>query len=1117
MGPCPAICENAGNTTEVGKAVERDSSMLLPPAHDSAQITLGADAPAEPVLSTLAERGTLGRYHILGVLGMGGMGAVYRAFDPELARIVALKVMRLSTARAHSENIKSALRTRMLREARGLAKLSHPNIVAIYDIGTTEGGDPFLAMEYLPGEDLKEHFDSLPIRRRKWRTTLGLFLDAGAGLAAAHHAGFVHRDFKPANCMLANDGVVRVLDFGLVSDLTEARKNDVASSTLPAAAQEADGIRNASVARGDNDRALVEGGTDGLTRAGTILGTPRYMAPEQAMGLPATARTDVFSFCLSCYECLTGDHPFDQTTSELRLKSIANPHFRWPVAIPHDLRRLIERGMDFDPMSRPASLAEWLDEAAAIEARRSRKSRVFGLGGATLATAAFAAAFAIRSGKPTKLTIECAKPISAIHDLWNPASQEMLRDRFRRADSSLGEQSWNSTQAILQRFVEAWSRARRVQCFASHPEQATSSNADERSDFVALTPADAELAKLCLDQRWASFDAVLAGWRDVHAEDVRGAVRVASYLHDPRMCLDPHEVRAATPLPEDPRARIAVQEMRTQLARAGVLLEQLRPQEASALLDAIDVALQSQPDPATRADYLATRARHDRLLHGDGILTLDLVERSMFAAVAAGHWRTAAQNRMRSLFTRMYLLGNRDIDVDSELRQVESWIDASGGAAPNLLAQLARTRGIYVAAVQGHPNLALPHFQASLRHSQSTGANPFLLASALEDLAFTERQVHRNDQALAHAHRSALALESLYGKEHPELVKIRAMIGELVLERGDFNEGLNEIASGVRGCLRMGAGFQACPGGVLQLALASEQTGHLAQATQLLTALVELGIPPEAMDRPGDTPPTAVLARILAARGEWTSALQLAEQGGDQTRSKQSRVAAQMVKATLWMKAGHADVAERIWERTKTEMPDYLGPAHALVRSLRIQMLDQQHNLDALIREFDSRSADPDELILWATGELPALQIIRAHMLLALGDSDQASSFVEHSLAARRRSAPNLHFEDVEGFGKIRLRLGQPYLLLEEIDAARKAFDPNEVLESRLAGLDFLEAQARWMSDESAQGRARARWYAAKALASYRTWGTGSDRNIRDIEAWLAGHPLRPARHKRRN
>jgi len=278
----------------------------------------------------------LGRYVVTGCVGAGGMGVVYSAWDPDLDRRVALKVLRPELS------IESGSRARLLREARAMAQLSHPNVVPIYDVGVVED-HVFIAMELVEGVTLRNKLD----RTTPWRTVVNTYLQAARGLAAAHAAGLVHRDFKPDNVLFGNDGRIRVVDFGLVSlepiEMSPPISSEVMRSGL---------------------------GPHVETTVGSVLGTPAYMAPEAMRGELTDARADQFSFCVALFQGLYGVYPHSGATLAERVDQITIGAIARPVgsAVPERVYRVLVRGLSARPGDRYRSmeaLANALEHAIA--------------------------------------------------------------------------------------------------------------------------------------------------------------------------------------------------------------------------------------------------------------------------------------------------------------------------------------------------------------------------------------------------------------------------------------------------------------------------------------------------------------------------------------------------------------------------------------------------------------------------------------------------------------------------------------------------------------------------------------------------------------------------------
>lgn len=347
---------------------KRVAAMLFGPDEDDDDES-GDAPPTETKNSREPEISQIHRYEVRKLIGSGAMGRVFEAYDPKLARPLAIKVLHPG----YSDEAKA--RARIVREAQSLARLSHPNVIQVYDVGDSEVGF-FIAMEWVWGDTLRKVVkESKP---EQWRTIMQHFLDAGEGLAAAHNANLVHRDFKPENVIVGHDCRVRVLDFGLARP---SGPGSIPRAEIEAAQQSLSGERKQM----------------GLTQTGAMIGTPIYMAPELYMGGTADAKSDQFAYCVALFDALYRQRPFDGNNVESYAKAVvagelcappANPELRCPES----LLAIIQKGLSVEPKERYATMADLLKalrEAIAlpVPAQRRRRRNFAVLLGACLLTA----------------------------------------------------------------------------------------------------------------------------------------------------------------------------------------------------------------------------------------------------------------------------------------------------------------------------------------------------------------------------------------------------------------------------------------------------------------------------------------------------------------------------------------------------------------------------------------------------------------------------------------------------------------------------------------------------------------------------------------------------------
>jgi len=334
----------------------------------------------------------IGRFVVLDVLGSGGMGIVYSARDPDLDRKIALKLLHATV-----DDPRGDVRTRLLREAQAMARIDHPNVIKVHEVGTHADG-VYVAMEYAKAGTLRSWLQHKP---RAQREVVGVFVQAGRGLAAAHSVGLVHRDFKPDNVLMMTHDTAKVSDFGLVVEQDDqevarggAAPTEVTSPATPLSVK--------------------------LTRTGAVMGTPMYMAPEQFKGEIATARTDQFSFCVALCEALHGQRPFSGSTfEELAANVMEGRVMARPAAAPPWLWRIIARGLARDPAARFPSMDALLAELARDRTRRRR--RLLAGVGAAAAIASASVIVAMRDSHPPQV----AMVVRAIRNITNePGCEE---------------------------------------------------------------------------------------------------------------------------------------------------------------------------------------------------------------------------------------------------------------------------------------------------------------------------------------------------------------------------------------------------------------------------------------------------------------------------------------------------------------------------------------------------------------------------------------------------------------------------------------------------------------------------------------------------------------------
>jgi tetratricopeptide (TPR) repeat protein/predicted Ser/Thr protein kinase len=555
--------------------VARRSGSVSPQQAPTARPPLSVAAKPSIAVGTV-----VGRFVVLELLGAGGMGEVYAAYDPNLERKVAIKFLRPEFLGRGRQEVAAE---RMRREARLVAKLSHPNVVTVYEIDLFEGR-LFIAMEYVDGQNVAEWLKAEP---RGTRDVVRVFLAAGAGLAAAHAAGVIHRDFKPHNVMLTKGGEVRVMDFGLAQLDVES---DAASDPSPPPTATADGAPPAPESSAERESRL--------TRTGALLGTPAYMAPEQLAGLKATARSDQYSFCVALHEGLFGRRPGDSISTRSRVTAKAQPIATAQPAgsVPRWIRRALKRGLAVDPGARYRSMDDLLADLRADKARRRRLALALVAGVALVGGGAWAAvqeqtARQVRRCRANAATAAGVWPFeAATAGAIPPGPPTAMWGAFQRSGVADAAEIFGRVSRTLSTYLDQWARQATDAC------EATQVRHEQSRDELALRTA-------CLDEHLSEARALIDTLVRADARVVTRATDAALALPDLGRCGNIVLLRAMEP-PQGAAKQAAVARLRRRMTEMK-LLEQTGHFEAIAPeIETLGREIRAVDYPPLLADFL---------------------------------------------------------------------------------------------------------------------------------------------------------------------------------------------------------------------------------------------------------------------------------------------------------------------------------------------------------------------------------------------------------------------------------------------------------------------------------------------------------------------------------
>lgn len=705
--------------------------------------TLGDDIAAHPVLQAQkrelmasmfgarTEPRRMGRYVLGEVLGTGGMGVVHAAHDEQLRRNVALKVLRGRTD--------PTLRQRLIREARTMARVTHPGVVRIYDVGEHDG-QTFIAMELVEGITVRTWLEH---EQRPWRSVLSVFTAAARGLAAVHAAGLVHRDFKPDNAMLTDDGRVLVMDFGVAR-----------TETLGAP--------------GEGPEASAS--SLELTVTGAWVGTPAYMSPEQLRGDAIDARSDQYNFCVALWEGLYGQRPFSGDTLSDLARAIERGAVDPPPShseVPRWLHQAVARGLACDPDRRWPSMGALLDRLASDPAHERRK-RWAALG--VIAVLGSSLWGVLATAPPEDQA--CADMQAPLVGVWDRSRRAEVQAAITGTELGYAPRTWELVERRLDDYAEHWTTARTEACRATRRGE----QSGERLD----------LRMACYDERLVHLRATVDTLASADSTVVEKAIELVTALPVLDPCADADALATRSLPPEDPAVADRITALERRLAQAQAQQRAGKYDEALAQVEAI----------ATEAEALG----HPRLLARTWLrlgsiqwrlADYEAAEHALSRAfdLAVGEPQRLTPEAATAAADLVALLGH-SLERHEQAGVWARYSDPLARALGTTEALDVHANAVGLLALsEGNYDQARERFEQSLALREHTReANPLAVAKALANLGNAEALAGRHDQAHTRMKTAYELLEHALGSDHPEVGQSLTNLGNVMDSLGQLDE-----------------------------------------------------------------------------------------------------------------------------------------------------------------------------------------------------------------------------------------------------------------------------------------------------------------------------------------
>ncbi len=673
----------------------------------------------------------LDRFVVLRGAGEGAMGRVYVARDPSLDREVAIKVIRI----AGDQAVDDSRRKRLEREARAAARISHPNVVTIHEVGVNDES-LFVVMEYIDGQTLHEWLDAAD---RPWTDIVQAFIHAGRGLAAAHAENLVHRDFKPDNVLVGKDGRICVVDFGLVLVASE--------SPLRTAERSEAGPHAPSSSTG----SVTEG----------TVGTPAYMSPEQREGGPVDARSDQYSFCVALYEALYG----------------VRPQLGEPIGTPRDnlksvpawVLEAIVRGMQPRPEERYETMPMLLSDLL-VDPSRGRLQKGWLLAGGALLVGGGLWAASTSAGDVDP----CPDAAALVTSTWNEDVRQDIESALQRTGAGYTDATFERIATDLDGYATAWAEHRDAACRETRVTH-------EQPDAIMV-------ARLrCLDDRKRQLAAAVSVLSDADATVAENAVRVVERLPSVSLCSDVQYLSADVKPPETEDDRSALAQLQERLSTVRARAAAGKYEAAAKLADALIPEAEQLDYPPILPPILLERGLLHGLL-GEHELQRTTLQRSFYAATTAGDDRTA----LEAALALVYLPGRVD-EGGEDLQWTETasaLIDRNERDGQQLTpqrAELTVARG-RVLAERGEPEQALERYAEGLELYRGEAAYVLRVATIRNYMGSAQLSLGRIDESVASFERALQAAQEAYGPDHPRVATILTNLALSRRNAGAFDE-----------------------------------------------------------------------------------------------------------------------------------------------------------------------------------------------------------------------------------------------------------------------------------------------------------------------------------------